>query len=170
MRLSTVDRRKRHHSAIIEYSEACNLNCSHCFNTHFERKKRRLKPADLANLAEQAHALGLCQFVISGGEPLVLKNIQEIIEALNPKLFHLAMSTNGYYLTKEMAENLKGWGLDKVKISLDDFDPKKHDENRNDDGAYNKAMSAMFNARDAGLNVTIQSCITHLNCRTDRTE
>ncbi|NEX21707.1 radical SAM protein [Thiorhodococcus mannitoliphagus] len=154
----------------IEYSEACNLKCSHCFNTHFKKKNRRLKPADLADLSKQAHKLGLCQFVISGGEPLVLNAIREVIEALNPQLFHLAMSTNGFYLTREMAENLKAWGLDKVKVSLDDFDPTRHDENRKSEGAYDKAMAALFNARDAGLSVTIQTCITHLNCRTERTE
>lgn len=154
----------------IEYSEACNLKCKHCFNTNFKKKERRLKPEDLSALSNQAHELGLCQFVISGGEPLVIKNIEEIIKALKPSLFHISMSTNGFYLNLEMAKKLKSWGVDKVKISLDDFDPIRHDENRNSQGAYKKAINALFNARDAGLSVTIQTCITHLNCRTNQTE
>ncbi len=153
----------------IGYNLACNLKCKHCFTTRFAKKNRTLTPSDLKKLSDEAHVLGLCQFVISGGEPLILKDLKEVIAALQPDKFHLSMSTNGYFLTKEMARNLKSWGLDKVKISLDDFDEKQHNNNRNSDGAYQKAMDALFNAQEAGLSVTIQTVITHQNCRTDRT-
>jgi MoaA/NifB/PqqE/SkfB family radical SAM enzyme len=153
----------------IGYNRACNLGCKHCFVSRFARKERSLTPADLKNLSDQAHAIGLCQFVISGGEPLVQKNIQAIVAALQPDKFHLSMSTNGFFLTKEMACNLKSWGLDKVKISLDDFDEKAHDANRNCLGAYQKAIAALSNAQEAGLAVVIQTCITHQNCRSDGT-
>ncbi len=153
----------------ICFDRVCNLKCRHCFVTRFTAKERTLTPADLKKFSDEAHELGLCQLVISGGEPLVLKDIKEIISALQPEKFHLAMSTNGYFLTKEKAKDLKAWGLDKVKISLDDFDEKLHDENRRSAGAYKKAMAALFNAREAGLGVVIQTCVTHQNCRTERT-
>lgn len=153
----------------IGYNLACNFKCRHCFVSKYVKKDRVLTPDDLRNLSKQADELGLCQFVISGGEPLILKNLSEVIAALQPDKFHLSMSTNGYFLTKEMAVKLKEWGLDKVKISIDDFDENEHDGNRNQPGAYKKAMEALYNAQDAGLNVVIQTCITHLNCRTDRT-
>lgn len=153
----------------ICYNRACNLKCNHCFVTRFTEKPRSLRPADLKNLSDQAHALGLCQFVISGGEPLILNNLQSVIEALQPDKFHLAMSTNGIFLTLDRAIKLKSWGLDKVKISIDDFDAQEHDRNRNRDGAYQKAMAALHNAQTAGLGVAIQTCITHKNCQTERT-
>ncbi len=153
----------------IGYNRACNLSCKHCFITRFDKKDRSLTPEDLRNLSDEAHELGLCQFVISGGEPLVLKSIKDVITALQPDKFHLAMSTNGHFLSKEMSVNLKSWGLDKVKISIDDFDEKMHDKNRKNNGAYRKAMDALFNAKEAGLGVVIQACITHPNCRTEQT-
>jgi MoaA/NifB/PqqE/SkfB family radical SAM enzyme len=153
----------------ICYHRACNLRCNHCFTTRFAQKERSLTPADLRRLSDEAHELGLCQFVLSGGEPLILKDLAEVIAALQPEKFHLAMSTNGFFLTKEMADRLKAWGLDKVKISLDDFDAAAHDANRNRPGAYQKAMEALFHARGAGLSVVIQACITHRNCRTEQT-
>jgi len=153
----------------ICYNRACNMRCQHCFTTRFSKKSRFLTPPDLKKFSDEAHDYGLCQFVISGGEPLILKDLKEVITALQPDKFHLAMSTNGYFLTKEMAKKLKSWGLDKVKISIDDFDEKIHDQNRRCDGAYKKAMAALFNAKDVGLGVVIQTCITHQNCRTDRT-
>ncbi len=153
----------------IGYNLACNFKCNHCFTTRFSKKNRILTPVDLKKLSDEAHNLGLCQFVISGGEPLILKDLKEVIAALQPEKFHLSMSTNGFYLSKEMALNVKALGLDKVKISIDDFDEQLHDSNRNRVGAYKKAMEALFNARDAGLAVVIQTCITHQNCRTERT-
>jgi len=153
----------------IGYNLACNFKCKHCFISKYTRKKRVLTPPDLKKFSDEAHELGLCQFVISGGEPLILKDLKEVITALQPDKFHLSMSTNGYFLTKEMAKKLKTWGLDKVKISIDDFDEKLHDSNRNRKGSYVKAMEALFNAKEAGLGVAIQTCISHQNCRTDRT-
>ncbi|HOI73831.1 MAG TPA: radical SAM protein [Syntrophales bacterium] len=153
----------------ICYNRACNLKCRHCFTTRFTKKDRSLSPPDMKRFADEAHEIGLCQLVLSGGEPLILKDLEEVIAALQPDKFHLSMSTNGYFLTPEMARNLKTWGLDKVKISIDDFDERMHNDNRRNDNAYEKAMAALFNARDAGLSVVIQTCITHENCRTDRT-
>lgn len=153
----------------IAYSYACNLKCRHCTASRFVKKKRKLTPPDLRKISDEAHALGLCQFCISGGEPLIFKDLDEVIRSLQPDKFHLAMSTNGHFMSKEMARRLKDIGLDKVKISLDDFDEKLHDENRNNAGAYKKAVDAMRNAKEAGLSVVIQTVVTRQNCQTDRT-
>jgi len=48
------------------------------------------------------------------------------------------------------------------------FDEKKHDSNRNSEGAYRKAIDAMMNAKEAGLSVVIQTVVTRQNCQTDR--
>ena len=111
----------------IVYSYACNLKCQHCTAAKFTRKEHRMTIADIRRFSEEADEFGLCQFCISGGEPLIFKDLDELIEALQPDKFHLAMSTNGHYMTLEKAKRLKKLGLDKVKISLDDFDEKLHD-------------------------------------------
>ena len=43
---------------------------------------------------------------------------------------------------------------------------KAHDENRHSKGAYEKAITAMSNAKEAGLSVVVQTCVTHQNCQT----
>ncbi len=154
----------------IAYSYICNLSCSHCtaWRGRWMRPKgaRVLTPQDLRRMSDEAHSLGLAQFCISGGEPTVFKDLDDVILALQPDKFHLTMSTHGHFLTKEKARHYKDLGLDKVKISLDDFDPKAHDANRHSDGAYGKAITAMSNAKDAGLGVVVQTCVTHQNCQT----
>ena len=155
----------------IAYSYACNLSCEHCTASRFKKKgARKLRPQDLRRISDEADALGLCQFCISGGEPLIFKDLDAVVQALQPDRFHLAMSTNGHFMTQEMADHLKAIGVDKVKISLDDFDEAEHDANRNDPGAYRKAIDAMMRAKKAGLSVVIQTVVTHQNCQTPRLE
>jgi len=152
----------------IAYNYTCNLKCRHCTASRFKKEGRKLTPEDLRNISNQAHELGLCQFCLSGGEPLIFKDLDDVIRALQPDKFHLTMSTNGHFLSPEMARHLKAMGLDKIKISLDDFDEKQHDANRNSRGAYQKAMKAMMNAGEAGLSVVIQTVVSRQNCQTDR--
>lgn len=155
----------------IAYKYACNLSCEHCTASRFQKKgpQRHLNPQDLRRISDEADALGFCQFCISGGEPLIFKDLDEVIRSLQPDRFHLTMSTNGHFLDKAMATRLRAMGLDKVKISLDDFDEKRHNENRNSDGAYRKAIDAMLTAREAGLSVVVQTVVTHQNCQAQRT-
>lgn len=153
----------------IVYSYACDLTCDHCTASRGRWLRpggeRKLTPQDLRKMSDEAHELGLAQFCLSGGEPTILKNLDEVILALQPDKFHITMSTHGHFLDKEKCRHLKALGVDKVKISLDDFDPKLHDANRHHEGAYNKAITAMFNAQEAGINVVIQTCVTHQNAQ-----
>jgi MoaA/NifB/PqqE/SkfB family radical SAM enzyme len=153
----------------IAYSYGCDLSCDHCtaWRGRWMRPggARKLTPQDLRRISDEADALGLAQFCISGGEPTIFKDLEEVILALQPDKFHLAMSTHGHHLTKEKAKHLKDLGLDKVKISLDDFDPKLHDANRHHPGAYQKAITAMANAKEAGMSVVVQTVVTHENAQ-----
>jgi len=170
IKLADMERRGECTSRIdIGYNYACNLKCKHCMANRFQKKERSLTPADMRSIAEQADALGWCQFNISGGEPLFLKDFDEVLEALIPERFHIGISTNGYFLTAEKARHLKSIGLDKVMISLDSFDKALHNANRNSESAYDKAIAAIWNARNADLDTIIQHVITHQNARTDHT-
>jgi len=170
IKLADMEKRGECTSRIdIGYSYACNLKCKHCMANTFEKKRRSLTPADMRRIAEQADALGWCQFNISGGEPLILKNFDEVLEALMPDRFHIGISTNGYFLTAEKAKHLKSIGLDKVMISLDSYDETLHNANRASEGAYQKAINAIWNAKNAGLDTIIQHVVTHQNARTENT-
>jgi MoaA/NifB/PqqE/SkfB family radical SAM enzyme len=153
----------------IGYNYACNLACKHCMANKFQKKERSLTIADMHSIAEQADAMGWCQFNISGGEPLILKNFDEVLASLMPEKFHIGISTNGYFLTLEKAKHLKSIGLDKVMISLDSIDQNLHNQNRDNNEAYEKAISAIWNAKAAGLDTIIQHVITHQNAQSENT-
>lgn len=152
------------------FDYACNMKCSHCSNLSLTKKDRELTIDDLKDFSRQADEMGLAQFTISGGEPLVFPNIDEIIQALNPEKFHIGMSTNGLLLDEARAKHLKSIGLDKVKISLDSIDEVAYMETRGQAQSYKKAVQALFSAKDAGLQVCVQTVISHQNARTEATE
>ncbi len=152
------------------YSYKCNMNCSHCSNSNYAPKERALTLDDLKEFARQADEMGLAQFNISGGEPLFFDELDDIIYALNPEKFHISMSTNGLLLTEEKAKHLKSIGLDKMKISLDSIDEEVYLQTRKIPGTYEKAKQSLFIAKEAGIQVAIQTVISHQNCQTKATE
>nr|WP_297274193.1 radical SAM protein [uncultured Agathobaculum sp.] len=154
----------------FSYDYLCNMHCTHCSNACFAPKDTVLTLEKLRDLARQADEMGLAQFVISGGEPLTFPNLDDIILALNPQKFHISMSTNGLLLTKEKARHLKEMGVDKLKISLDSINEEVYNQTRQQSGAYHQAINAIMEAKAAGLQVTIQTVISHQNCITKDTE
>ncbi|MBU2703217.1 MoaA/NifB/PqqE/SkfB family radical SAM enzyme [Sporomusaceae bacterium BoRhaA] len=153
----------------ISYDYICNFKCEHCCNNSFQVKDRSLTIDDLRNISEQADQLGLFQFTLTGGEPLLFKDLDNIIQALNPEKFHISVNTNGYLLTYNMAKHLKEIGVDKVKISIDSFRKDKHNQIRHNSQAYTHAFEALFNAQKAGLHVVAQHVATRQNTQTQDT-
>lgn len=154
----------------IVYDYKCNMKCTHCGNSDFAVKDRALTPKDVAEIARQADELGLAQFSLTGGEPLLFNDLDELILAINPKKFHIAINTNGFLLDKKMAIHLKKIGVDKIKVSLDSIDENIYDITRQKDDGYNKAMDALFFAKEAGLQVVVQTVVSHQTCISNETE
>jgi len=150
-------------TAIIDfvYDYKCNMHCKHCLTTKMTTKDRVISVDDLHRVALQADEYGLAQFNISGGEPLMFDNLDEIIKALIPERFYLGMSTNGMFLDLDKAKHLKQLGLDKIRISLDSIDLLSHDENRGSKGSYQKAVDALKAGKEAGMQVHIQHVVSH---------
>lgn len=161
-------------TAIIDfcYDYRCNMHCAHCCNLSFAKKERSMTVEDVAGISKQADEYGLAQFNISGGEPLTFPDLDDVIKAINPQKFHISMSSNGLLLTKEKARHLKEIGLDKIRISVDSINPEIHNQTRAEEGetAYNKAVEALFIAREAGLQAAIQNVMSHQNCISEDTE
>lgn len=154
---------------VLNYDYLCNFQCDHCCADLFmnktaaaERadKRRKMNPMDVRKLADQAHEMGLGNFVISGGEPLTYKAFDEVVEAIGPDRFYIGFDTNAWFLTPEKARHLKSIGVDKAQISLDSFNKMEHDRFRKKIGSYDRCMKGVDNALAAGLKVIVMTCLT----------
>ncbi len=107
----------------ISVVDRCNLKCLYCMPTHgagFEAWDELLSYNEIVTLTRYFSELGIQKVRLTGGEPLVRKDIAELIFRIReiPEIHEMALSTNGVFL-KEQARKLKQAGLDRVNISLD---------------------------------------------------
>jgi len=121
----------------------CNFKCKIC---DFWKEPYLSYPSlsvDQINIiAAKLKQFGSMMVSIGGGEPLLHKNLIEIIKILDKDHFPM-MICNGWYMTPEMARALFKAGMYEVSISVDYADAKRHDEQRGREGAYEKALNAL---------------------------
>lgn len=145
----------------FQYNYTCNFRCVHCSVKRFQGKNdaRQFTMADVRNLFKQADELGLARVTITGGEPLVFKDLDELVAAIDPQKFYINCDSNGWLLNEKMAKHLKSIGVDRVQVSLDSFNAEEHDEFRRSPGAHARVMKAVDIAREAGLGIFMQTVV-----------
>lgn len=153
----------------MQYNYQCNFVCQHCAIKRLQgvHSDRVMTVNDVKNLADQADALGLARFVITGGEPLTFRDFDQIVEAIGPERFYINVDTNGWYLNEEKAQHLLDIGVDRVQLSIDNFDEEGHDDFRRKKGSYKKTMEAVDACQKVGLNLFIQTVVTKQRLYTD---
>lgn len=103
----------------ITLTNRCNVNCLYCHHDGMVKSKDEMTADELYTICKIAKKIGVKKIRLSGGEPLLKKDIVEIVEKIASLDFKdISMTTNGILLEK-YAQNLKDAGLDRVNVSLD---------------------------------------------------
>ena len=112
----------------VSITEKCNLKCVYCRpdNTPFRYNDDMLTYSEIARLVKAMAKFGLTKVRITGGEPLVRPNVDELIKMLKeiPKIEDVSLTTNGITLKKHI-KSLKDAGLDRLNISIDSLNENK---------------------------------------------
>ena len=153
----------------FQYDYACNFRCEHCCITRLRRKKgdRCFTIEDVKELSRQADEMGLAHLVVTGGEPLVFPDFDDIVRAVDPQKFYITSDTNGWFLDAGKAKHLKSIGLDKIQLSLDSLSAKEHDDFRRAPGSHERALRAIDATLDAGLNLILATVVTKQRIRSE---
>lgn len=123
-RAPLIDRFGRvHRSLRISVTDACNIRCQYCMpaeQVQFLAANRQLSVAQFATFVRALAALGVRNYRITGGEPLVRRDVPELLQALRDieGVEELALTTNGMLLADQLPA-LVAAGLQRVNISLD---------------------------------------------------
>jgi len=146
----------------ISVTDRCNLRCTYCMP---EDGIRLLDHSDILSFEEItdftriAIANGITKVRLTGGEPLVRKNIVELVSMLAgiDGLEDLSMTTNGIFLPK-FASDLKKAGLNRINISLDTVNPDQYCQiTRN--GELSQVLKGIEAALEAGLEPIKINCV-----------
>ncbi|MDI9610616.1 MAG: GTP 3',8-cyclase MoaA [Archaeoglobales archaeon] len=106
----------------IAVTNRCNLSCIYCHREGENNPGKEMSPERIAEIAKAFYDLGVKKLKLTGGEPLIRKDICEIISMM-PEFEEISLTTNGILL-KDLAFDLKESGLDRVNISLDTLNPE----------------------------------------------
>ncbi len=144
----------------LQYNYKCNFKCRHCAIERFRRKEgRTLTVPDVKRIADQADTMGLASICISGGEPLIFKDLKEIVDAIGSQRFVISMDTNGWLLSAEKVRWLVDIGVDRVHLSMDGL-AENHAEFRGVKGSWERCIKALDYCKQYGLGVIINIVAT----------
>lgn len=125
-------------------TQRCNLRCAHCYLSAGERDAGMV---DELTTEECLHVVDeLCQvnpatmLVLTGGEPLLRRDLLQIAQYAAKKGLMVVVGTNGTLLTDARVRELQNAGVMGVSISIDSLDPRKHDGFRCSPGALEGAI------------------------------
>ncbi len=102
----------------VEVIAACNLACTHCFAGELPRKTT-LSTAELDRVFGELAALGSFRLGLTGGEPLLRKDLIEVIDAATDRGLHPCLTTNGLLLDEDIARALGRRELVWINVSLE---------------------------------------------------
>lgn len=146
----------------FQYNYTCNFTCEHCSIKKFQGKeeKHSFTIPDVIDLFRQADELGLARVTITGGEPLVFKDLDQLVAAIDPQKFYINCDTNGWLLDDARAKHLKSIGVDRVQLSIDSLNAEEHDAFRQAKGSFDRAIKSVDAAMGAGLAIFVQTVVT----------
>jgi heme b synthase len=149
-----------------EITRGCNLFCAHCrASSASVTYQDELSTEECFRLVDDIAGIGKPVLILTGGEPLLRQDFEQIGRYAVGHGLRVVMGTNGTLLTEEMAAKLKEIPVSRIAVSIDFPTPELQDEFRGQPGAFEAAMAGIAQARQAGIEVQINSTITKMNAQ-----
>lgn len=157
----TIQNRNLPNMMSLAVNDICNATCEHCsFFTAVEEEGRSiLTQQQVSKLIADAQDLGVSVINFVGGEPLMRKDLPEIIRAVDKDRSTTLLFTNGWTLEKR-AVALRKAGLDSIFVSIDAANAARHDEFRRTPGLFDRAIQGIRKAKKLGCSTGFSSTIT----------
>lgn len=149
-----------------ECTQRCNLNCLHCGSDCISDSRHKDMPKeDLLRVLDEINAEPHEETIvcITGGEPLLRKDLEECGYAIRSRGFRWGMVTNGYLYDAERHNSLLNAGLGSVTISLDGT-KENHNWLRNNSRSFDRVINAMkLISSSARLTSDVVTCVNKRN-------
>lgn len=146
-------------------TKRCNLYCEHCYRDSGPNASTegQLSTEEGYRLIDQIKSAGFRLLIFSGGEPLIRKDLGDLIRYASENGLRTALGSNGTLLTADKARELKAAGLSGIAISIDSADPSSHNRFRNAADGWERAVQGIIFAQQAGLKVQINMTLKEDN-------
>ena len=144
-------------SLYIYLTDYCNLRCSHCWiSPEFSPLRQDGIPLEyLKKTISQAEALGLNSVKLTGGEPLLYRQIDELLAFFASKELTIYIETNGTLIDQKMIKSFQTAKVEQISVSLDAASEEIHDKIRGIKGSYGRTMQGLHRIADSRLQLQI---------------
>lgn len=141
----------------------CNLKCPHCYMEAGKKAANELRLEECLSLIDEMKSLGTEMVILTGGEPLLRKDIYDIAKYASQQGMWVVMGTNGVLVTDKVAQKMVECGVRGVGISIDSIDPQKHNSFRGGPNSWEHSVKALEICKANGLEVLVQTTIMEMN-------
>lgn len=150
-------------AVIWNLTRTCNLECMHCYASAAPRNfGRELTTGQALGAIEQMKDAGVTGLILSGGEPMLRKDLKTITIKAKEMGFIVALSSNGTLIGDKEADMIRECAFDYVGISLDGIGDI-HDRVRGVKGAFDKAIGGLFRVKERGVRAGVRFTLTKIN-------
>ncbi len=141
----------------------CNLSCLHCYSISSDKDfPNELSTDEVFAVMRDLRAFGVPALILSGGEPLLRKDLFEIAAHAREMRFYVGLSTNGTLIDDALARRIAAAKFDYVGISLDGIGAT-HDHFRGQQGAFDASLAGVRRLMALGIKVGLRFTITRDN-------
>ena len=151
----------------INLTKRCNLACAHCYmdaETMQHGGENELTAEEVCGLLDDIAGRSTeTMVVLTGGEPLMRGDLEELVAHGTGRGLAMVVGTNGVALSDKRVQSLKAAGAMGVGISVDSLDPEKHDAFRGLRGAWEKTMAGIESCKRHDLPFQIHFSVTEAN-------
>jgi radical SAM protein with 4Fe4S-binding SPASM domain len=147
----------------------CNLACEHCYldaggtplvGTQDFADRSELGTEECFRVVDEIAAFAPeCVTILTGGEPLLRRDILEIVRRAAARGLWVVVGTNGVSITENLARRLADAGARGLSLSLDALDPERHDRFRNVRGAWRNTVAGAEILNRTGLPFIVQTTV-----------
>lgn len=128
----------------LQVTYRCNFRCEICdFWKNPPDPAEEMSLADFRHIGRQLNRLGSLIISLAGGEPLERNDLAAIIRIFNEENHFPVLITNGWYVDQQRARELLQAGLQEISVSVDYASPERHDAQRGQAGAWDRAINAL---------------------------
>jgi cyclic pyranopterin phosphate synthase len=133
----------------ISLTQQCNLNCFYCHREGLPPSDSEMSVDEIESIVKLGSTLGINKVKLTGGEPLLRKDVTDIVSGISAHVDDLSMTTNGTLL-KAKAVELKEAGLARMNINLNTLDPRVYRKITGKD-ILKSVIDGLYSAKDAGF-------------------
>jgi len=150
--------------AVWNFTNRCNLKCSHCYQSAGKGLEDELSLSQKLEIIDQMGRTYLPMIAFAGGEPTISPDLIPVLRRCRDWKIHTSLATNGTLFTPELAKELADAGLYYCEVSLDSVNREKHDKFRGIPGVWQKTVEGMkVITSTPGMRLGIAMCVHHNN-------